>query len=114
MGPLAGVRVIEMAGIGPAPFCGMLLADMGAEVVRIDRLTPSDLGIETPVKYDLFNRNKQSVAIDLKSADGVATALRLIEKADILIEGFRPGVMEKLGLGPDAAWPQILAWCSDA
>ena len=102
MGPLAGVRVIEMAGIGPAPFCGMLLADMGAEVVRVDRLTPSDLGIETPVKYDLFNRNKQSVAIDLKSADGVATALRLIEKADILIEGFRPGVMEKLGLGPDA------------
>ena len=102
MGPLAGVRVIEMAGIGPAPFCGMLLADMGAEVVRVDRLTPSDLGIETPVKYDLFNRNKRSVALDLKSADGIATALRLIEKADILIEGFRPGVMEKLGLGPDA------------
>jgi alpha-methylacyl-CoA racemase len=102
MGPLAGVRVIEMAGIGPAPFCGMLLADMGAEVVRVDRLTPSGLGIDTPVKYDLFNRNKQSVAIDLKSRDGVATVLRLIETADILIEGFRPGVMEKLGLGPDA------------
>jgi len=104
MGPLAGVRVIEIAGIGPAPFCGMLLADMGAEVVRVDRLTPSDLGIETPVKYDLFNRNKRSVAIDLKSNEGVAIALRLIEKADILIEGFRPGVMEKLGLGPDVCF----------
>jgi alpha-methylacyl-CoA racemase len=111
MGPLAGVRVIEMAGIGPAPFCGMLLADMGAEVVRVDRLTPSDLGIETPVKYDLFNRNKRSVAIDLKSNEGVAIALRLIEKADILIEGFRPGVMEKLRLGPDdcfAANPRLV------
>jgi alpha-methylacyl-CoA racemase len=101
MGPLAGVRVIEMAGIGPAPFCGMLLADMGAEVVRIDRLTPSDLGIETPVRFDLFNRNKQSAAVDLKTRDGVALVLRLVERADILIEGFRPGVMEKLGLGPD-------------
>ncbi len=101
MGPLAGVRVIEMAGIGPAPFCGMLLADMGAEVIRVDRLTLSGLGIETPVKYDLFNRNKKSVAIDLKAADGAATVRRLIAQADMLIEGFRPGVMEKLGLGPD-------------
>lgn len=100
MGPLAGVRIIEMAGIGPAPFCGMLLADMGAEVIRIDRLTPSGLGIETPVKYDLFNRGKKSAAIDLKSPDGVAAVLKLVAKADILIEGFRPGVMEKLGLGP--------------
>ena len=102
MGPLAGVRVIEMAGIGPAPFCGMLLADMGAEVIRIDRMTRSDLGIDTPVKYDLFNRNKTSAAIDLKSPKGAAAVLRLAEKADVLIEGFRPGVMEKLGLGPDA------------
>jgi alpha-methylacyl-CoA racemase len=101
MGPLAGLRVIEMAGIGPAPFCGMLLADMGAEVVRVDRLVPSGLGVETPVMYDLFNRNKKSVALDLKSADGVAVARKLIARADMLIEGFRPGVMEKLGLGPD-------------
>jgi alpha-methylacyl-CoA racemase len=102
MGPLAGLRVIEMAGIGPAPFCGMLLADMGAEVIRVDRLVPSGLGVETPVKYDLFNRNKKSIALDLKSPDGVAVARRLIAKADIVFEGFRPGVMEKLGLGPDA------------
>lgn len=101
MGPLEGVRIIELAGIGPAPFCGMLLADMGAEVVRIDRLAPSGLGVETPQRYDLFNRNKRSVAVDLKSAEGVATVMRLIGQADILIEGFRPGVMEKLGLGPE-------------
>jgi alpha-methylacyl-CoA racemase len=102
MGPLAGLRVIEMAGIGPAPFCGMLLAEMGAEVIRIDRLVPSGLGVETPVKYDLFNRNKKSIALDLKSPDGVAVARRLIAQADMVFEGFRPGVMEKLGLGPDA------------
>ena len=101
-GPLAGVRVVEMAGIGPAPFCGMLLADMGAEVVRIDRLTPSGLGFQTPVRYDLLNRGKRSVALDLKSPEGVAAVLRLVEKADALLEGFRPGVMERLGLGPDA------------
>jgi alpha-methylacyl-CoA racemase len=101
MGPLAGLRVIEMAGIGPAPFCGMLLADMGAEVIRVDRLVPSGLGVETPVKYDLFNRNKKSIALDLKSPDGVAVARRLIAQADMVFEGFRPGVMEKLGLGPD-------------
>ena len=111
MGPLAGVRVIEMAGIGPAPFCGMLLADMGAEVVRIDRLAPSGLGFETPVKFDLFNRGKRSVALDLKSPDGVAAVLRLVSKADILLEGFRPGVMERLGLGPEpchAANPKLV------
>ena len=101
-GPLAGIRIVEMAGIGPAPFCGMLLADLGAEVVRIDRLTPSGLGFETPVRYDLFNRGKRSVALDLKSPDGVAAVLRLLERADILLEGFRPGVMERLGLGPEA------------
>lgn len=105
MGPLEGVRIIEMAGIGPAPFCGMLLADMGAEVVRVDRLTPSGLGMETPRKYDLFNRNKSSIAVDLKSADGVGTVMRLVERADILIEGFRPGVMERLGLGPEQCRP---------
>lgn len=100
-GPLAGLRVIEMAGIGPAPFCGMLLADMGAEVVRIDRLEASGLGVTFPPKYDLLNRNKRSLAIDLKRAEGVATVADMIAAADVVIEGFRPGVMEKLGLGPE-------------
>jgi alpha-methylacyl-CoA racemase len=101
MGPLAGLRVVEIAGIGPAPFCAMLLADMGAEVLRIDRLATSGLGIDVPTRFDLLNRNKSSVAIDLKSAAGKQTVKRLIEKADVLIEGFRPGVMERLGFGPD-------------
>jgi alpha-methylacyl-CoA racemase len=111
MGPLAGIRIIEMAGIGPGPFCGMLLADMGADVVRVDRLAPSGLGVAIPVRYDLFNRNKRSLAVDLKSPEGVATVLRLVKEADILIEGFRPGVMEKLGLGPGpcfAANPRLV------
>jgi alpha-methylacyl-CoA racemase len=102
MGPLQGLRVIEMAGIGPAPFCAMLLADMGAEVLRVDRLVASDIGIPVPPKFDLLNRNKRSVAVDLKSPEGHATVGRLIAQADVLIEGFRPGVMERLGLGPDA------------
>jgi alpha-methylacyl-CoA racemase len=101
MGALSGVRIVEMAGIGPAPFCGMLLADMGAEVLRVDRMVGADLGISVPAKYDLLNRNKRSVAVDLKSAEGRQTVLRLIAGADALIEGFRPGVMERLGLGPD-------------
>jgi alpha-methylacyl-CoA racemase len=101
MGALNGVKVVEMAGIGPAPFCGMLLADMGADVLRIDRLVASDIGIPVPPKFDLLNRNKRSVALDLKSEYGREALLRLIAAADILIEGFRPGVMERLGLGPD-------------
>ena len=101
-GPLRGTRVIEMAGIGPAPMCGMLLADMGAEVVRIDRLTPSGLGVDTPTRFDVLNRGKSSVALDLKGEAGRDTALALIAKADALIEGFRPGVMERMGLGPEA------------
>ena len=101
MGPLKGLKVVEMAGIGPAPFCAMLLADMGAEVVRIDRLVASDIGIPVPPKYDLLNRNKRSLAIDIKSVEGRETVLDLISKADVMIEGFRPGVMERLGLGPD-------------
>lgn len=102
MGPLAGVRVIEMAGIGPAPFCGMLLADMGAEVLRIDRTGPSGLGVDFPEEYDFLRRGKQALALDLKSADDIALLKRLVGRADMLIEGFRPGVMERLGLGPDA------------
>lgn len=95
MGPLKGIKVIEMAGIGPGPFCVMMLADMGAEVVRIDRPNAKSS------KFDVMNRGKRSVALDLKTPEGVETALKLIEKADALVEGFRPGVMERLGLGPD-------------
>jgi crotonobetainyl-CoA:carnitine CoA-transferase CaiB-like acyl-CoA transferase len=101
MGPLAGIKIIELAGIGPGPMCAMLLADMGATVLRIDRPGGSDLGLARPLRYDLLLRGRRSVAVDLKSADGKALALRLIEQADGLIEGFRPGVTERLGLGPD-------------
>ncbi|MFE2411467.1 CaiB/BaiF CoA transferase family protein [Kitasatospora sp. NPDC059408] len=99
-GPLAGVRVVELAGIGPGPFAGMLLADLGADVVRVDRPDPSPLGID-PAR-DVTNRNKRSVLIDLKSPDGPARVLDLVERADLLIEGYRPGVAERLGVGPDA------------
>jgi alpha-methylacyl-CoA racemase len=101
MGALSGIRVVEMAGIGPAPFCGMLLADMGAEVLRVDRLAAADIGIPVPPRYDLLNRNKHSVAVDVKSPAGRQTVLRLVAEADALLEGFRPGVMERLGLGPE-------------
>ena len=102
MGPLAGIKVVEMAGIGPAPFCGMLLADMGADVLSVDRPIASDLGFAIERKYDLPNRGKRAVAVDLKNPQGVAAVLQLMESADLLIEGFRPGVMERLGLGPAA------------
>jgi alpha-methylacyl-CoA racemase len=101
MGPLAGVRILEIAGIGPGPFAAMALADMGAEVLRIDRtqnVNPNP-GEEPP--GDLLNRGRRSVGIDLKNPDGIAALLRLVEQADALLEGFRPGVMERLGLGPD-------------
>lgn len=101
MGPLEGMRVVELAGIGPGPFAGMLLADLGADVVRVERPEPSGLGVETPTEFDLLNRNKRSVAVDLKSEQGRTQALELIRHADALIEGFRPGVAERLGLGPD-------------
>jgi alpha-methylacyl-CoA racemase len=101
MGPLAGLRVIELAGIGPGPMCAMLLADLGATVLRIDRTTPSDLGIQRDVRCNLLLRSRKAIALDLKRPDAVALTLRLIELADVLIEGFRPGVMERLGLGPD-------------
>jgi alpha-methylacyl-CoA racemase len=97
MGPLQGIRVIEMAGIGPGPFTAMMLSDMGAEVVRVDR-PGSATGDPT---RDVLNRGRRSVAVDLKHPDGVEAVLRLTEGADALIEGFRPGVMERLGLGPD-------------
>jgi alpha-methylacyl-CoA racemase len=101
MGPLDGVRVIELAGLGPGPFAAMMLADMGAEVVRIDRAggTPTvDTGGH---QFDLLNRGRRSVAVDLKQPEGVETVLALLERADALVEGFRPGVTERLGLGPD-------------
>lgn len=100
MGPLQGIRIVELAGIGPGPFAAMLLADLGAEVVRIDRPTPSGLGIKQSIKTDLTLRNRSTIALDLKSEAGRELTLSLIEKADGLIEGFRPGVTERLGLGP--------------
>ncbi|HEY5834619.1 CaiB/BaiF CoA transferase family protein [Streptomyces sp.] len=99
-GPLAGVRVVELAGIGPAPFAAMLLADLGADVVRVDR--PGGAGIGIDPAYDVTNRNKRSVLVDLKADRGPGAVLDLAERADILIEGYRPGVAERLGVGPDA------------
>ncbi|GGH21120.1 CoA transferase [Alsobacter metallidurans] len=102
MGPLHGLKIVEMSSIGPAPYCGMLLADMGAQVIRIDRLEAADLGFPVEPRFDLLNRGKQAAAVDLKLPDGAALVLDLVGRADALIEGFRPGVMERLGLGPDA------------
>ncbi|MFB8202755.1 CaiB/BaiF CoA transferase family protein [Kitasatospora purpeofusca] len=99
-GPLAGVRVVELAGIGPGPFAAMLLGDLGADVVRVDRPEPSPLGIEPA--YDIANRNKRSVVVDLKAPEGPGRVLDLVARADLLIEGYRPGVAERLGVGPDA------------
>jgi alpha-methylacyl-CoA racemase len=100
-GPLAGVRVVELAGIGPGPMCAMLLADLGATVIRIDRKQPAALGIQRPLRYNLLLRNRYAIALDLKDPHGVEAVLQLIERADALIEGFRPGVTERMGLGPD-------------
>ncbi|MDX3461980.1 CoA transferase, partial [Streptomyces scabiei] len=97
-GPLAGVRVVELAGIGPGPFAAMLLADLGADVVRVDR--PGGTGLAVNPLYDVTNRNKRSVLVDLKSPAGPDLVLDLAERADILIEGYRPGVAERLGVGP--------------
>jgi alpha-methylacyl-CoA racemase len=101
-GPLAGVRVVELAGIGPGPHCGMLLADLGADVVRIDR--PGGPSPAVPPHADIAGRGKRSVIVDLKDPRGLAVARRLVAAADVLIEGYRPGVAERLGLGPDACW----------
>ncbi|OUS02692.1 carnitine dehydratase [Gammaproteobacteria bacterium 54_18_T64] len=100
-GPLTGLKVIELAGIGPAPMAAMMLSDMGAEVIRVDRLTASGLGIPMPKKFNFLGRGRKSIALDLKNPEGIETLLDLIDKADIVIEGFRPGVMERLGMGPD-------------
>lgn len=100
-GPLAGLKVVEMAGIGPAPMCGMLLADLGAEIVRIDRPGEADLGIKRPAETNFILRGRPTIPVDLKTEDGRNRVLELIGLADCLIEGFRPGVMERLGLGPE-------------
>ena len=101
MGPLTGVRVLEFEAIGPGPFCGMLLADMGADVLLVDRPQDSGLGIQRERWSDAMLRGRRSVTLDLKQADAVVAALTLADRADAIIEGFRPGVMERLGLGPD-------------
>ena len=101
MGPLAGIKVVELAGIGPGPFCAMALSDMGAEVLRVDRTVPSGLGIVVDPKFDVLKRGRRSVAVDLKDPRGAEVVLKLVEQADALIEGFRPGVTERLGIGPE-------------
>jgi len=101
VGPLSGIKIVEITGIGPGPFCGMMLADMGAEVLRVDRA--QSVSAEPPGRpsLDLLARGRRSIGVDLKHPQGVETVLRLVERADAILEGFRPGVMERLGLGPD-------------
>lgn len=101
MGPLQGVKIVEFGGIGPPPMCAMLLADMGADVLRIDRTQPSGLGVPVPPRFSIMDRSRRSVAIDLKKPQGLDAVLRLLDQAEALIEGFRPGVMERLGLSPE-------------
>jgi crotonobetainyl-CoA:carnitine CoA-transferase CaiB-like acyl-CoA transferase len=100
MGPLAGKKIVEIAGLGPGPVCGMLLADMGAEVTVIDRPATSNPSALALANAAIMNRGKKSIALDLKMEGGRDVVLRLLENANGLIEGFRPGVMERLGLGP--------------
>src|SRR5215212_10972196 len=101
MGPLAGLRVLEFEAIGPAPFAAMMLADMGADVLLVDRASDARLGFGRERWYDVMMRGRRSITLDLKSAGGREAALLLAERADVVIEGLRPGVMERLGLGPD-------------
>ena len=103
MGPLRGVKVVEFAGIGPGPMAAMLLADLGATVLRLDRVEPSGLGVPKPLRYDLLLRGRGTIRLDLKSGAGRDLALDLLSGADACIEGFRPGTMERLGLAPDVA-----------
>jgi alpha-methylacyl-CoA racemase len=109
MGPLEGLRVVEMTGLAPGPYCAMLLADLGADVLRVDR--PGAGTGRSEAKFEVLRRNRRSIELDLKTPDDVATLLRLLRRADAFIEGFRPGVMERLGLGPDeclAANPRLV------
>ncbi|NKB50537.1 MAG: CoA transferase [Alphaproteobacteria bacterium] len=102
-GPLVGLKVVELAGIGPAPFAAMLLADLGADIIRVDRRADPGLGVPRGAEFDLMSRSRRSIAVDLKHPQGAETVLKLTEGADVLIDPFRPGVTEKLGLGPDDA-----------
>jgi crotonobetainyl-CoA:carnitine CoA-transferase CaiB-like acyl-CoA transferase len=121
MGPLAGVKIVEFTGIGPAPMAAMMLADMGATIIRIDRTGPSDLGIPMAAGVDFTKRSRAAIGLDLKRPEATRLALRLIDGADALIEGFRPGVMERLGLGPDIclkrnpklAYGRVTGWGQD-
>jgi len=121
MGPLAGVKIVEFAGIGPAPMAAMMLADMGATVLRLDRPGPADLGVPMPEQFEFTKRSRAAVGIDLKKPAAIDFALKLIDGADALIEGFRPGVMERLGLGPDVclarnpklAYGRVTGWGQD-
>ena len=101
MGPLEGKKIIEIAGIGPGPFCAMVLSDLGAEVIRVDRVSAVPDEFPATPGVDLLNRGRKSVAFDLKNQDGIKALLRLVEEADAFIEGFRPGVAERLGIGPE-------------
>lgn len=101
MGPLAGLKIVELAGIGAGPHCAMMLADMGAEVVRVDRPAASGLGVDVETRFDLVLRGRRSLAIDLKRKEGCDVVLKMIDQADAVIESFRPGVTERMGLGPD-------------
>jgi alpha-methylacyl-CoA racemase len=103
-GPLAGLKIVELGGIGPGPMCATVLSDLGADVVRIDRRVPSGLGVPRPSQFDLLRRGRRSIAVDLKDPQGIDLVLGLIEKADVLLDPFRPGTMEKLGLGPEICW----------
>jgi len=121
MGPLAGVRIVEFAGIGPAPLAAMLLADMGATVLRIDRTAPADLGVPMAEEHEFTLRSRAVLNLDLKKPEAIELVLRLIEGSDALVEGFRPGVMERLGLGPDIclrrnpklAFGRVTGWGQD-
>ena len=120
-GPLEGLRIVELAGLGPAPFAGMMLADAGADIIRVDRFERATYPPHTEAHVDLMNRGRRSVAVDLKHPAGVALVLRLVETADGLMEGFRPGVAERLGLGPDVclernprlAYGRMTGWGQD-
>ena len=101
MGPLSGIKILEFQGIGPGPFCAMMLSDMGAELVRIDRSQNVNPEASGGAFLDFLARGRRSAGIDLKHPEGIETCLRMIERADAIIEGYRPGVMERLGLGPE-------------
>ena len=121
MGPLAGVKIVEFTGIGPAPMAAMMLADMGATVLRIDRTKAADLGIPMAEQHEFTHRSRSVLNLDLKQPAAVGAALQLIDGADALIEGFRPGVMERLGLGPEVclrrnpklAYGRVTGWGQD-